>query len=512
VGRLIDGIKRRLENLRSSPGEEMGRWARFVRYQAQLWRFCARRLREHNAMAMSAALSFRTIFALVPTLVLAVLILKSVGTIDASALLRRSLEASGLSEVALKAEGQGQPAPEPAASQPDPAPGAPGDPPSDGAAPPAGGPTTTTAPTDASPAGSEERVVGVLRRIERLVQYVEQKLTLGALGPIGFALLIWSALALVTTIERSLNRIFQAPRSRSLGRRILLYWAAVTFVPIVLATVEYAAGQVTDAARAVPGVSWLVATLGWLGPVLASISMLAAVYVLMPNTRVRWRSAFGAAAVAVLMWLLAKWGFTTYVTQIIRQRSLYGALGLIPLFLIWINLCWLVFLFGAELAHTAANLERFRSAEAAERIVVGPWDLLAAALAVAEPYVAGKGPAGKDAVVERLGLPEQPVEQLLSRLARAGVLCEVAGGDGRAESLDGEGAAAKAYVPARPVEAISVREVLDTGFAGREMAPGSRYSGEIGRCIGSVRERADAALESMTLADLTACTRKHERA
>ena len=77
--KAVDTIRKRIEALRAAPGEELGRWARFLRFQIRLWRFCGRRLREHNAVAMSSALSFRTIFALVPVLVLALVVVKSVG-------------------------------------------------------------------------------------------------------------------------------------------------------------------------------------------------------------------------------------------------------------------------------------------------------------------------------------------------------------------------------------------------------------------------------------------------
>jgi membrane protein len=265
----------------------------------------------------------------------------------------------------------------------------------------------------------------------------------------------------------------------------------VTFVPIALTVADYLARQVHAAAEGVPALAWLLRWVGWLEPVVVGVLLLSSVYVLMPNTRVQWRSALGGAAVAVLLWVLAKWGFATYVTQIVKHRSLYGALGLVPLFLIWVNLCWLIFLFGAELAYTAANLERLRSAEAADRIVLGPWDLLAASLAVVEPYLAGRGAATREHVVARLRLPEEPVHRLLGRLAGAGIICEVAG--------DSE-----AYVPARPAERIAVREIMAMDASAGEAASASRYDERMSRTIASVRGRADAALESVTLADVAA--------
>ena len=103
--RITNPITKGIENLLTSPGKELGRWVRFLRFQIQLWRFCARRLAEQNAMAMSAALSFRTMFALIPLLVLAVLILGAVGILDqGKKSLHQFLEATGLTEITLNTE------------------------------------------------------------------------------------------------------------------------------------------------------------------------------------------------------------------------------------------------------------------------------------------------------------------------------------------------------------------------------------------------------------------------
>ena len=79
---LGQSIKDGIERLRSAPGEELGRWSRLARFQLHLWQICVRRLWENNLTAMSAALAFRTIFAMIPAIVLAILVLKSVGVLE----------------------------------------------------------------------------------------------------------------------------------------------------------------------------------------------------------------------------------------------------------------------------------------------------------------------------------------------------------------------------------------------------------------------------------------------
>ena len=99
--KTAESLKARYRKVTSGPSEQLGRIERLLRTQILVWRFCALRLRDTNAMAMSAALSFRTIFALVPILILAFLLVKSFGVIESSkGALRQLLEQSGMTQIA----------------------------------------------------------------------------------------------------------------------------------------------------------------------------------------------------------------------------------------------------------------------------------------------------------------------------------------------------------------------------------------------------------------------------
>jgi len=449
--KMTEGIKQWIRRTLTAPGEELGRAARMVQFQIQLWRQCARRLRANNAMAMSSALSFRTIFALVPVLVLMLTILNSIGALtEGKQSLRDLLEASGLGQITISS----------------------------------GRDDATT-----QPATQPAETLSLADKIEEVVATVESKLTLGRIGPIGAVVLIWSAVTLLTTIERSLNRIFGAPRSRSLGRRLLLYWSAVTLGPLALTVTVYLFEKAEHAVADTPGIAWLLAAANWAAPSVVGIVLLAALYKLMPNMKVRYRAAVGGAIVVVPLWMLAKWGFALYVTDVVGAGSLYGAIGLLPLFLVWLNLSWLIFLFGAELAHTATNLRRLRWVEQAQHAVPNPWDTLAAAVAVAAPYVKGQGPAGAGELSERMNLPVEAVSRLLGGLCAGGIVCPV-------ESTEGE-----AYIPARPPAAIAVADVLAISRPGSRRAGGD-YDSDLTRAVEQVRSRTGAALEGLSLADI----------
>lgn len=451
---IFMAIARALERIISQPGHQLGQWARLLRFQVMLWRFCARRLHQNNVMAMSAALSFRTIFALIPFLVLALLSMKSLGVLEnASDTLRQFLDASGFSQIAVLAEAED---------------------------------ATTQAAQDATSTGG--RVINVADEIEKIVAGVEAKLTFERIGPVGGILLVWTALTLLTTIERSLNRIFEAPRSRSLGRRVLIYWSVTTLGPLLLAVTVFFGRSVVESWRGDSFLGWLLVAVGRLGPILVGILVLSAAYALMPNTAVRYRAAIGGALAAVPLWLLAKWGFSFYVERLVVKGNLYGVLGALPLFLFWLNLSWLIFLFGAELAHAAANLRGMELAERAASTVLGPSDLLASAVAVARGYLGGDGPMALPAIAARLEIPDESAQRLLHQLTEAGILCAVA------DSREGR------YTLARSPDTIRVMEIMELGDP---RLTASAASGDaVAAAVARVASRTVASIEDLTLADL----------
>jgi membrane protein len=405
---------------------------------------------------MSAAMSFRTIFALIPAIVLAVLVLKAVGVLeDGKQSFRQFLVGSGLTEIAVVAQGE----------------------------------ESTTAPSDES-----AKVFNVADEIEVLVERVEAKLTFGRIGPIGALLFIWTALTLLTTIERSLNRIFGARRARPIARRVLLYWSVLTLGPLVLIVVGYLSRRATQVLEdAVPWL-WALTFVVWAAPIVVGILVLALLYKHMPNTNVPYRSAIGGAVVAVPLWLVAKWAFALYVSKLVGSGNVYGALGLLPLFLVWLNLSWTILLFGAQLAHAATHLGDPGSEETQAAFDLGPSDLLATAIAVAQPYMAGRGPVCFDEIVHRLALPSESVQRLLDRLNAAMIVCPT----------DGDSDLETSYVLGKPADKITILEIAGVDGPSRTAFSTRRHDSQIRDSVEGAWELTRSAIGGFTLAEAIA--------
>lgn len=429
--------------------------------KASIWQVCVRHLWEKNVTAMSAALSFRTIFALVPLLVLAFLLLKTAGILENSKdSLRRVLEASGFSQLVLVE-------------------------------------TTDSPATTSSPDGlAGQRTINVADEIERLVDRVEQTLTIGRVGPVGFLLLIYTATTLLTSMERSLNRIFGAERSRSLVRRLPLYWSVMTLGPILVTAGIFVGRQATETLESTTGLSRIVAGLvGWPAPFFAGLLVLWAIYKLLPNIEVPWQSALIGAAAATPVWLIARWAFALYVSHFVRNGNLYGVLGLLPLFLVWLNLSWLVVLFGAELASLAAESRRASRPKRGRGAGLRPSDLLAALLAIGGPYEQGRGAVSARQVSRQLRITSDAAGRLLDVLLDMRLIYAV--GD-RSDSR---------YVLARPAGAILIIELMQVPISDEAELPTS-YAPAIASALGCFHEQTRSSLASLSLADLLTAGRR----
>lgn len=186
----------------------------------------------------------------------------------------------------------------------------------------------------------------------------------GKLTAIGLVTLLATALLLLATIENALNRTWGVEAGRSTGYRIMIYWTLLTLGPImIIASLTISSYLISTAllnggARATSGLDLLIPVL----PFLLELSAFVVMYYLVPNYRTRFVNALVGALVAAVLFEIAKIGFTWYVSEFNSFEVIYGALGAIPIFLIWIYISWLVILVGARYA---AQLDR-RAAEAGD--------------------------------------------------------------------------------------------------------------------------------------------------
>lgn len=181
----------------------------------------------------------------------------------------------------------------------------------------------------------------------------------GAVAGVGIALLFLAILGFMGAIEYSFNTIWSVRQGRKIIDRIMYYIAIIVVGPLLLGLSLRT--MIRSVLRDIPALGivessmpaiWNVST-----SLVLSVVAITVLYVVIPNTKVHWRAALAGGVLAGILFELAKSGYTFFVTNIMHYSTIYGAVGAIPVFFVWIYLIWLVILFGGEFAFAWQNID-----------------------------------------------------------------------------------------------------------------------------------------------------------
>jgi len=178
------------------------------------------------------------------------------------------------------------------------------------------------------------------------------------LGSVGLVALLFTALALVLTIDRALNAIWRVRTPRPIAQRILVYWAAVTLGPLALgislSLTSYAVSASSGLVGDLPVSLSLVLGVLQFGVLAAAM---AGLFHYVPNTAVMWRHAFAGGLFVAVGFEIAKRALAWYVKSVPIYSTVYGAFATVPIFLVWLYLGWVIVLLGAVIAAYAPSLQ-----------------------------------------------------------------------------------------------------------------------------------------------------------
>jgi len=178
---------------------------------------------------------------------------------------------------------------------------------------------------------------------------------------LGVAFLAVTAFSMLVTIERVFNEIWRVRKPRRGVTRFLLYWAILSLGPLLLGAGFAVSTYVTSLSllsgpHALPGAGMLLKFM----PLLFSVAAFTLIYAAVPNARVPPLHALAGGALTAFLFEAAKSLFGLYVGLFPGYKLIYGAFATVPLFLLWIYLSWLIVLFGAELVCNLSSTRLWR--------------------------------------------------------------------------------------------------------------------------------------------------------
>ena len=283
-----------------------------------------------------------------------------------------------------------------------------------------------------------------------LSESLERTLDLG-LGPIGIIALFVTSVMLFVHIEDGFNDIWHVVKPRAFYLRILLFYAVVTLGPVVVSFSMFQAAELFP--------SMIRDDSTWQGFQDLFIVFLACfiLFKFLPNTRVRIKYAFIPAIVAATCMLIAKWGYGIYMTVAFKSNYsiLYGAIGIIPLTLLWLYFIWTIIYFGAEASYCIQNMRSLglrwcydSNPNSTEWVFIGAYAALEVLAAMVRNLCAGRDPCTVEALAVECVYPSQAILAILARLEQNNVV----------KRIDNE--FASTYILAKPLDTIAIRDVM----------------------------------------------------
>jgi membrane protein len=298
---------------------------------------------------------------------------------------------------------------------------------------------------------------------EHVIGFIEN-IRVGVLGAVGLGLLIYTVTALLQKIESAFNFVWHVRRARPIAQRFSQYLSVLTVGPVLVfsalgITATLANARVIQMLMTIEPFGTLIAFTGRLLPYLFVMAAFAFVYVFMPNTRVRLRSALVGAVIAGFLWQTLGWGFATFVAASTKYTAIYAGFAIVIMAMIWLYLNWLIVLVGASFAfyhQNPAQLGVRRHALQLSNRLKEKLALLIAAIIGRDFYYSANAPAWTtEALASRLGVPLEAVQPVVQAMVGRGLVTETADEP-------------PCHVPARAFETVSVKELLDAVRAAEE--------------------------------------------
>ncbi len=440
----LEAIVQWVKRVVTQPRDELDRWQAAARFAYDLGRFGARQLQHDRAQQMAAALAFRTLFGLLPVLVVGTVLVKAMGMQENFLQpLVQLFEFWGLNDVQVLL------------------------------------PTSGGAPSMTLADWLGERV----REAEQM--------NWAAIGWVGVAVTLYAAIGQMVTIENSFNIIYRAPQGRPWTFRIPLYWFALTISPVAIVGSAYVSDYFDRWMKALEGRAWLATSVDVLWSVLSIWAIMLFVYLLLPNTRVRARPAMAGALVAAVLLEIGKRTMGIYLSKALSVSQLYGSLGLVPLFMFWVYLMWLAVLFGLQVSATLQHLRGRQLAELERQQTESAFAEASVVLVLMQQIASrfGQGRATDiDQLARTLAIGEAVVERLIEPLVAAGLLHRVADEN-------------QQVAIAAPPERVPLDGLLDIAFRAAQGSVAEENT-NLAQTLERLREAQRESAAGLSLADL----------
>ena len=282
----------------------------------------------------------------------------------------------------------------------------------------------------------------------------------GLIAGVGVVVLFWTVIRVLGNVEGAFNHILNFKKSRSLGRKVIDYMATMFICTILLvsssALTVVIKSHVTSAIQSFsilgtvsPAIFFFMKLL----PYCAIWLLFTFLYIFLPNGKISWRFGLPAAIAAGTLFQLFQWAYLSFQFGVTKYNAIYGSFAALPLFLVWLQISWLIVLFGAELLFSLRSEKDYDFAPDYSRISyrLKKTIMLQVVHFLVKRFCQGAPPVTSAQIVEALKVPKSLLQKILTETKAAGIVSEICS--------KGEGI--RAYQPAQDVDLFTVKYVID---------------------------------------------------
>jgi membrane protein len=248
---------------------------------------------------------------------------------------------------------------------------------------------------------------------------------------IGVIILFWSVVSLLGQIENSFNHIWQISSSRPWYRKFTDYLTIMLITPVFLilssSITVFITTDLADYMSEAPILSsmkWIITLLIRFAPYLLTWIVLTLLFIVMPNTRVKFGPALVSAVIAGTILKVLQWLYLDLQFGITKLNAIYGGLAAVPLFIIFLQTCWVIILLGAELSFANQNISRYEFES--EALNISHFTKKALVLMVMHmiirKFYTGDRPVSAETIGKLLKIPLRLANDILNDLGNAGLV------------------------------------------------------------------------------------------
>jgi membrane protein len=279
-------------------------------------------------------------------------------------------------------------------------------------------------------AAEREELAEVFEYVLNFANSMLENINSGLITGVGLVLLLWSVMKVLGNIESSFNAIWQIHKGRAFIRKFSDYLSMMLVAPILFflsSTITvYLSNAVSGDGVLAEQLNTLVQFLVKLIPYGLMFMLFTIVYVVMPNTKVNFKYGLYAGLIAGVIFQGTQSVYFYFQSEAVRASAIYGTFVTLPLFLIWLQISWLIVLLGAEISFAYQNIEKYEFER--EALHISPYNRRMLTFlvmhSIVKKFKQGGEPLTTPQISHELGIPIRLVREIVYDLTKAGLVVE----------------------------------------------------------------------------------------